>query len=119
MDNGERTTPRDSACHRHHVLFGDPAFHKAIVVLCGKFQKAAILDQIGIEDHQVRMLLRLLHDRFSVRGDQIVRLSRFPTWITSAGFGRQLAQSKAGERRSCAVEQLLEAINVLPFGRCT
>src|SRR5687768_3568941 len=75
VDDRQYTTPCHSGSGRDHVLFSDAALNESLRKSPGKAEEAAVLHQVGIQGHQVWMLLRLRDERAFVRRKAVVGLA--------------------------------------------
>ena len=63
MDDRQQPGERHRAGLRDHVLLGDPALVEALREALAEGDEAAVEPQVGIEDDEPGLLLRLLDDR--------------------------------------------------------
>ena len=117
VDDRQRTAARHAGRHRDHVLLRDPALDESIGVAPGERQQSAVLDEIGVEDEQMRVLLSLRDERAIVGGHQVVGVPRLAPGIARARFGVDRRQAEAGDEAVGRGAQLGERGRVIGFAR--
>ena len=117
MGHGQRAAACHAARHRHHVLLRDAALHESLRIFRNELEQPAVLDQVRIEHHQVRMAPRLFDERLPVGRNQVVGVTRLAPRIARPCFSLRRAKVERRERSRRSVEQLLQAVDVLLLWR--
>ena len=99
VDDRQRAAARHAARHRHHVLLGDAALDESIGKALRERDQAAVLDQIGVEHHQVRTTIALPDERLFVGGNEILSRARLAPRISRRRFRRDRTKAQLGEQR--------------------
>src|SRR6187401_32199 len=106
MHDREGASPGQPACHRHHVLLGNPALDEAIRILLREGHETAVLHEIRVEYHEVGVAVCLQQQRVAVGADEILCVTRLASLWTSAALRREGSQA-AGVEEACGVLQQL------------
>ncbi len=76
MHHGQEASASHAPCLGNHVLLGDAALEEAIGKALAERDQPAVEYQVGVEHHQTRMTLGLVHERARVRGDEPMHMPR-------------------------------------------
>src|SRR6476620_9158962 len=125
QEAGERVNYRQDAAtghasrHRPNVLLGYTALDEAMRIFLRERDEAAVLDQVGVERHEMRVTIRLRDDCAFVGGYQVVGLTGFTPRIASTRLEWQRSEPETGEQLFRARSQFGNRRRVSVFTRRT